>query len=123
MPPEADARILSLFVPRNDYIIRGGIQGRERLRILSRVMRPTTHCLLQRAGIRPGMACLEIGCGGGDLAFDMAGLIAPGGRVVATEIDQTKLEIARGEATAQKLSNIEFRLADVTKDAPAAEFD
>jgi len=34
-----------------------------------------------------------------------------------------KLEIARGEATAQKLSNIEFRLADATNDEPEAELD
>jgi ubiquinone/menaquinone biosynthesis C-methylase UbiE len=105
------------------YIIRGGIEGRERLRILSRVMRPTTLALLEKVGMRPGMACLEIGCGGGDLAFDMASLIAPGGRVVATDIDQTKLEIARGEAERHKLSNIEFRLADAAKDELKAEFD
>jgi ubiquinone/menaquinone biosynthesis C-methylase UbiE len=60
---------------KSDYVIRGGIEGRERLRILSRVMRPTTLDLLRRVGIRPGMACLEIGCGGGDLAFDMARMV------------------------------------------------
>jgi len=37
-----------------DYIIRGGTAGRERLRLLSRVMRPATLGLLDRAGIRPG---------------------------------------------------------------------
>jgi SAM-dependent methyltransferase len=46
-----------------------------------------------------------------------------GGRIVATDIDQTKLEIAHGEAEAQKLANIEFRFADVTNDEPEAEFD
>jgi 2-polyprenyl-3-methyl-5-hydroxy-6-metoxy-1,4-benzoquinol methylase len=54
------------------YIVCGGIPGRERLRILSRVIWPTTLALLQRAGIRSGMACLDIGCGIGDLSFDMA---------------------------------------------------
>ncbi len=63
----------------SEYILRGGVEGRERLRILSRVMRPSS---LQRAGIRPGMACLEIGCGGGDLAFDMARMTGPSGTVV-----------------------------------------
>jgi hypothetical protein len=42
------------------YIIRGGEEGRARLRVLSRVMRPTTLSLLDRAGIRPGMECLEV---------------------------------------------------------------
>jgi SAM-dependent methyltransferase len=98
----------------SDYIIRGGVQGRERLRVLSRVMRPTTMALLHRAGLRPGMTCLEVGCGGGDVAFDTVRAVGPSGRVVGTAI---------AEAAGQELSNIEFRLMDITENAPAAEFD
>lgn len=108
---------------KSDYIIRGGIEGRERLRILSRVMQPSTLALLQRAGVQRGMSCLEVGCGGGDLACDMARLVGPEGRVVATDIDRTKIEIAREEAEAQHLDNIEFRLADITEATPEPEFD
>jgi hypothetical protein len=36
------------------YIIRGGIEGRERLRLVSRIMRPTTLALFERAGVRDG---------------------------------------------------------------------
>jgi ubiquinone/menaquinone biosynthesis C-methylase UbiE len=105
------------------YIIRGGLQGRERLRIVSRVMRPGTMALLDRAGIQPGMTCLEAGCGGGDVAFDMARMVAPSGSVVATDIDETKLELARAEAAEQGLTNLEFRYSDISKDAPGREFD
>jgi ubiquinone/menaquinone biosynthesis C-methylase UbiE len=73
------------------------------LRILSRVMQPTTLDLLRRAGIRPGMAVLEVACGGGDLAFDLAGMVSPGGRVVATDIDKIKLELAGHEADERQL--------------------
>ena len=100
------------------YIIRGGVEGRERLRILSRVMRPTTLPLLERAGLRAGMVCLEVGCGGGDLAFDMARITGPEGSVLGTDIDQTKIELARQEAAVQQLTNVEFRLADITRDEP-----
>lgn len=62
------------------YIIRGGLPGRERLRILSRVMRPTTLALLQRAGVRSGMTCLDVGCGNGDVTFDMARIVGSIGR-------------------------------------------
>ena len=65
------------------YIIRGGEQGRARLLVLSHVMRPTTLSLLNQAGIRPGMKCLEIGCGSGDVAFDLAGIVGLDGSVVA----------------------------------------
>jgi len=34
------------------YLIRGGLEGRERLRVLGRVMRPTTLPLLERAASR-----------------------------------------------------------------------
>jgi SAM-dependent methyltransferase len=43
--------------------------------------------------------------------------------VVATDIDQIKLELASREAEAQQLSNIEFRLSDITQDGHAQEFD
>lgn len=69
------------------------------------------------------MACLDIGCGGGDLAFDMARIVAPGGRVVGTEIDEKKLEIASREAEEQKINNVEFRLSDISASEPGTAFD
>ncbi len=69
------------------------------------------------------MSCLEVGCGGGDVAFDMARLVRPGGGIVATDIDETKLRLAREEAGQEELTNIEFRLADITKDELGEEFD
>ena len=47
------------------YLIRGGIEGRERMRVVGRVLRPTTLALLERAGVADGMRCLDVGCGGG----------------------------------------------------------
>jgi SAM-dependent methyltransferase len=107
----------------SQYILRGGAEGRERLRTLSRVMRPTSLALLQRAGIHPGMACLEIGCGGGDLAFDMARMTGASGSVVGTDFDQVELDLAKSEAANLRLSNIQFRLADITESALGGEFD
>ncbi|HZO57300.1 MAG TPA: methyltransferase domain-containing protein [Bryobacteraceae bacterium] len=105
------------------YIIRGGVEGRERLRILARVMQSSTHSLLHRAGIRPGMSCLEIGCGGGDLAFDMARMVGPAGRVVGTDIDEAKLGLARKESAELQLNNIDFQFQDITTTDPEGEFD
>jgi len=106
-----------------DYILRGGSEGRERLRILARVMRPTTLDALRRAGIAAGMNCLDVACGGGDVACDMARIIGPSGFVVATDIDKPPLEIAQSEAQQQKLANIEFRYSDITTEAFEPEFD
>jgi ubiquinone/menaquinone biosynthesis C-methylase UbiE len=79
-------------------------------------MRPTTLSLLDRAWIRPGMECLEVGCGSGDLAFDLSQMVGAGGRVVATDIDEIKLRLARQEAEQLRLTNLEFRLADIVED-------
>ncbi len=51
------------------YIIRGGVEGKKRLEVLARVMWPTTARVLQEAGLAPGMTCLDLGCGGGDVTL------------------------------------------------------
>lgn len=117
------ANIRGNTVSASSYIIRGGVAGRERLRILSRVLHPTSLHLLQRAGLQASMNVLEVGCGGGDLAFDIARIVGPGGRVLATDIDQVKLDLAAREAAEHHLTNIQFRLANVTEPVPAGNFD
>ncbi len=106
-----------------DYIIRGGFEGRERLRVLARVMQPSTLSLFHRAGVRAGMDCLDVGCGGGDVAFELARLVGPGGRVLGVDIDEIKLKLARREIRARRLANVEFQLADVAEGELSAEFD
>ena len=101
------------------YIIRGGLEGRERLRIIARVMRPLTLALLTRAGVREGLACLDAGCGGGDVSIELARLVGPTGRVIGVDLDEVKLGIARAEATELGLANLEFRREDVLAVAPA----
>jgi SAM-dependent methyltransferase len=105
------------------YPIRGGVPGRERLRILSRVLRPSTNALLTRAGLRRGMSCLDAGCGGGDVAFDMARTVGVRGKVAGADIDEAKLAIARSEARQQGLFNVEFFRADLQHEVPAGLYD
>src|SRR6187455_1034212 len=94
------------------YVIRGGIDGRERLRLLARVLRPGTLSLFESVGVRPGMACLDLGCGGGDVAFELARLVGPGGRVLGVDLDPSQVEIATGEAAALGLAHCVFRQGD-----------
>jgi len=95
------------------YIIRGGQAGRERLRLLARVMRPTTGALFERTGVREGWLCLDVGCGGGDVSFDLARRVGPRGHVVGLDLDEVKLAAARTEAAAAGLANVEFLAADI----------
>jgi SAM-dependent methyltransferase len=105
------------------YLIRGGIEGRERLRVLSRVMRPTTLPLLDRAGVTAGLRCLDVGCGGGDVSFDLASIVGLTGRVVGLDIDASKIELARADAAQVAVTNVEFRVGDLTDGLGDGQYD
>ena len=107
---------------RDYYIIRGGVEGRERLRVVARVLRPAALALLERVGIRPGMACLDVGCAGGDVSFELARLVGEKGRVVGIDRDQEKIALARQEVP-DVHGNVEFHVADVLDDSFVGEFD
>jgi ubiquinone/menaquinone biosynthesis C-methylase UbiE len=94
------------------YVIRGGAEGKKRLEVLARVLGPTTARLWERAGLRRGMTVLDLGCGGGDVALELARRVGPDGHVVGVDMDPAKLELARQAAVQQGLGHIEFRQLD-----------
>ncbi len=94
------------------YVVRGGLEGRERLRVLARVMWPTTCQLFDAVGIARDARCLDLGCGGGDVTVQLAQR-APDGKVVGTDLDTETLDLARAEATSSGITNIDFRVDDV----------
>ena len=94
------------------YVIRGGAPGRERLRALARLLAPTTDVLFDRIGIAADARCLDVGCGGGDVTVALAARVFDG-RVVGTDLDDTQLDFARGEAETAGITNVEYRVADV----------
>jgi len=95
-----------------NYVIRGGLAGRERLRVLARVAWPTTSALLDRVRVSPTARCLDVGCGGGDVTVALARL-APDGFVVGADMDAPQLDIARNEAADAGLTNVEYRVLNV----------
>ena len=86
-----------------DYVLRGGRAGAERLRVLNRVKWPTTEPLLRVAGLRAGMSCLDVGCGSGDVTLKMATLVGAEGSVVGVDRDLSILQLASQEAERQGL--------------------
>lgn len=85
------------------YVLRGGDQGAERLRLLARVKWPTTRALLRRVGLRPGMRCLDVGCGGGAVTLKLARWVGTAGQAVGVDLDERCLELARQEAARKGL--------------------
>jgi ubiquinone/menaquinone biosynthesis C-methylase UbiE len=96
----------------SSYIIARGREGKERLKLLSQVMLPTTSQLLNTVGLDAGMKCLDVGCGGGYVTLLMASLVGPHGRIVGTDSDSEILALARQDAEVAQLGNVEFRHTD-----------
>jgi SAM-dependent methyltransferase len=69
------------------------------------------------------MACLDVGCGGGDVTFEMARMVGPAGRVIGIDIDETKIELARREALELQLSQAEFHVSEVGGGGGSADYD
>ena len=69
------------------------------------------------------MRCLDVGCGGGDVTFDLASLVGITGSVVGVDVDATKIELARGDAQQAEVPNVEFQVADLTDGLGEDEYD
>ena len=112
-----------VMIGSEHYAIRGGVAGRERLRILGRVMASSTRSLFERLGVGDGLTCLDAGCGGGDVTLELARRVGPRGRAIGVDIDGTTLRLAREEAEEQGIRNVEFRVLDIQAQGAGSGFD
>jgi ubiquinone/menaquinone biosynthesis C-methylase UbiE len=99
-------------------VIRGGREGYERLQMLARARRSDTLALLDLVGVGPGMRCLDLGCGGGEVTFEIARLTGPDGAVVGIDMDEVKLGLAREAAGERGLPNVETRTFQLWRRRP-----
>jgi SAM-dependent methyltransferase len=95
------------------YVLRGGRAGAHRLHILARSLWPETDALLDRVAVAPGARCLDIGCGPGDVAVELARRVGERGRVTAVDMDAEAVEIVRERAAAEGLANLDCVVADI----------
>jgi SAM-dependent methyltransferase len=58
---------------------------------LAEMLDPFTNRRLDQAGVRAGSRCLEVGAGSGTVAHWLAGRVGPGGEVIATDLDPTRI--------------------------------
>lgn len=82
-----------------------------------------TGDVLERAGLRPGMRVLDIGCGVGDVSFLAAKIVGSTGSVVGLDRDDDSLERARLRASAAQLTNVEFRREELPEIGGEGQFD
>ena len=80
------------------------------------------EALLEHARLKPGMRVLELACGTGDPALEIARRVGPAGHVTATDLSAAMLDVCRRNASAAGLANMDFAVADAEElqFAPAA---
>jgi ubiquinone/menaquinone biosynthesis C-methylase UbiE len=78
---------------------------------------------LRRLEIAQGAKVLDVGCGWGDTAIQLAQKVGPGGEVVGLDCCNAFLEKGRNDARAAGLTNVRFVEADVQTYRFAPEYD
>jgi len=69
---------------------------------------------VDRLALLGGANVLDVGCGTGASALPGAEAVGPHGFVIGVDLSSRLLDRARAKATARGLTNVEFRLADMT---------
>ena len=94
------------------YVLATGEAGERRLHLLDEVYGPSTDRLLAGLGVGPGMTVADVGCGVGVVACWMGRRVGPSGRVVGVDLSEEQVSLARRDAAAQGLPQVEFVVSD-----------
>ena len=98
---------------RGEYVLATGDAAANRLRILHNIYGPGARELLIRAGIRPGMRIVDLGCGTGMVTQLLAQLVGHTGEVVGVDYSAAQVEQARALLPTE-LTNVRFIEASAT---------
>jgi ubiquinone/menaquinone biosynthesis C-methylase UbiE len=88
-----------------------GWQGAAWLEREEREREERTDLLMQALALKPGMVVADIGAGTGYLSRRMAAAVAPGGRVLAVDVQPQMIRMLQQMAQKNGLANIEPRLS------------
>src|SRR5688572_22802855 len=72
---------------------------------------------------QPGERALDIGCGFGDTAQQIAALVGPSGHVLGVDAAERFIEAARTDAEEHAVANVAFEVADVQTTSFGERFD
>ncbi len=107
-----------------EYSLATGEAAVRRLNALHRVYSPTGRRVLQRAGLKPGMAAADFGCGVGATTRTLAELVGPSGSVTGIDVSAAQLEQGRNLCKAEGITNTIFVEASATATGlPRDSFD
>jgi SAM-dependent methyltransferase len=109
---------------QDEYILGTDPDELERLRFQHHVWLAPMHELLARAGLGAGQRVLDLGCGPGFTTLELAQVVGPTGRVVASDQSARFLATLRVECVRLGFAHVEPRLGPVEELAlPAGSLD
>lgn len=108
----------------HEYILGTDEEELARLRVQHEVWAEEADALWRRAGLATGDVVLDLGCGPGYTALDLARIVGAGGRVIASDISARFIAFLRAECDRQGLTTVEPRLgAAEDLDLPSGALD
>jgi SAM-dependent methyltransferase len=105
------------------YILGHHHDELDRLISQARFFGDLTEEVLRRAGVGPGMAVLDVGCGTGDVSFLAARLVGPTGTVLGVDRSAEAVAVAERRARDAGLGNVAFAVQDLAELTVAAPVD
>lgn len=97
----------------NEYVLKVGSQAADRLRILDEIYGPYTREFLTKIGLSSNLQVLEVGCGTGNTTCWIAEQLGDQGRIIGVDISSEQIEVAKQQAHARKIKNVEFKALSI----------
>jgi len=105
------------------YVLGRSETETRRLMLQSELYGHVMQRFLRDAGVCHGMTVLDVGSGAGDVAFTVADIVGPTGKVVGIDTNPTVLATARRRADDERRDNVAFVEGDCRTAELAQDFD
>src|SRR5262245_59881024 len=96
-----------------EYVLGTGSDQLTRLGLQNRLWSDAAHAAWKQARIRPGQRVLDVGCGPGYAAFDLAQIVTSTGAVVGLDESESFVAWVREQARTRGLPQLTAHAADV----------
>jgi len=108
----------------DDYALGYSDREFQRLQLQSTFIRDLTEDVLRRAGLKPGMRVLDLGCGVGDVSLIAGELVGPTGTVLGVDRSAAGLALAEQRAAeAGQRKWVRFAAAELDAFVPRESYD
>lgn len=107
-----------------EYLMGRSSSEYKRLQSQAKFLEPITLRVMQQAGLKKGMNCLDVGCGTGDVMRLMGDIVTTSGSATGIDIDKNIGEEALSVLKALNNSNYSFHHFDITQnDLESKKYD